>query len=171
MATTFESATPWYVVNKARFAEFFRISLPTADSWLRAGCPVLAFGTTGRAWQIDLRAAVEWRIASREKTPSDQDPDLMTPKDRLDYWRAEREKDRHLLDQGQLIPVLDVEQKFAAVFKQLAQAVETFPDKMERERGISPDVILLLQDLGDELRESLYQAAIATPQEQPDARD
>ena len=52
-----------------------------------------------------------------------------------------------------------MEQKFASTYKALAQAIETFPDKAERERGISPDVILLLQDLGDELRDALYVAA------------
>ena len=121
--------------------------------------PVLVRGSRGTAWEIDLLAAAEWRFATPVDPTLKDDPDKLTPKDRLDFWRAEREKTRHQAEQGELIPVLDVEQKFAAIYKSLAQAIETFPDKAERERGISPDVILLLQDLGDELRDALYVAA------------
>ncbi len=145
------------LANKAEIAEFFEISLPSVESWIRRGMPVIQKGGRGISWQIDLLAVARWKF-SPDDADSD-DPEDMSPKDRLDHWRGAREKTKHLEEQGELIPAHDVEQQIATVYKGIAQAIETFPDQAEREHGASPETVALLQDLGDKLRESLYGAA------------
>ena len=50
-------------VNRAGLASVFAVSLPTIDAWVRKGCPVVERGGTGREWQFDTAAVIEWRTA------------------------------------------------------------------------------------------------------------
>ncbi len=145
------------LANKAEVAEFFGVSLPSIEGWVRRGMPVLQKGRRGISWEIDLLEVAKWKFAPDDSDPDD--PDDMSPKDRLDHWRAEREKTKHMAEQGELIPFHDVEQQIATTYKSLAQAIETFPDQAEREHGANPETVAMLQGLGDKLRESLYEAA------------
>jgi phage terminase Nu1 subunit (DNA packaging protein) len=48
------------ICNKAQLAEFFEISLPTVDAWMRKGCPVVARGHRGIGYQFDLLHVLLW---------------------------------------------------------------------------------------------------------------
>ena len=144
--------------NKAVAADFFGVSLPTLDVWIRRGMPVIQRGSRGVPWELDLLEITRWKFSPGEVDAVDN-PSTISPKDRLDYWRAERERARHQTEQGELVPVFEVEQRFARLSKSLVQAIETFPDRAEREPGVNAEVIILLQSLGNSLREILYVAA------------
>jgi phage terminase Nu1 subunit (DNA packaging protein) len=49
--------------NKASLAEFFEVSAPTVDDWIRRDCPVETRGKPGQAWVFDFRAVRRWREA------------------------------------------------------------------------------------------------------------
>lgn len=146
--------------NKAEVAEFFGVMLNTVDIWIRKGCPMVQKGSRGVPFVFDLLSVAQWRFVGPSPERSDFDPDDLSPKERLDWYKGDREKTKHLEEQGALIPAAEVETETARVFKAIAQAIETFPDVAERELGANASEIARLVDLGDRLREHLYGAAI-----------
>jgi hypothetical protein len=49
------------LASKAELADFFSVSLPTVDSWIRKGCPYEQKGSHGKPWVFDLAAVAKWR--------------------------------------------------------------------------------------------------------------
>ena len=49
--------------NKAELAEFFQVSAPTIDDWVRRDCPFVTRGKSGVDWVFDFRAVRSWREA------------------------------------------------------------------------------------------------------------
>jgi phage terminase Nu1 subunit (DNA packaging protein) len=49
------------VVNRTELAEINGVSLPTIESWVRRGCPVVQRGGRGRAWQFNTAEVRSWR--------------------------------------------------------------------------------------------------------------
>lgn len=49
--------------NKADLAEFFQVSAPTIDDWVRRECPFVTRGRSGVDWVFDFRAVRRWREA------------------------------------------------------------------------------------------------------------
>ena len=49
--------------NKSDLAEFFQVSAPTIDDWVRRDCPVVTRGKSGVDWVFDFRAVRGWREA------------------------------------------------------------------------------------------------------------
>lgn len=49
------------IVNRAQLADVFGCSLPTVDSWVRLGCPVVQKGSRGIEWKFDTAAVAKWR--------------------------------------------------------------------------------------------------------------
>lgn len=145
--------------NKAALAAFFDVSLPTIDSWVRRGCPVLQEGSQGTPWIFDLLAVADWRAERKPALPNDLNS--MSPRERLDFVRAERERLRLEADQGQLIPAAEVERVLSEAFKALALALSTLPDALERGCGLPPDAVARAQHLIDDARESLYASLTA----------
>ncbi|ATG35911.1 putative terminase small subunit [Phaeobacter piscinae] len=48
-------------VNRTELAEINGVSLPTVESWVRRGCPVVQRGGRGRAWQFNTAEVRNWR--------------------------------------------------------------------------------------------------------------
>ena len=48
-------------VNRTELAEINGVSLPTIESWVRRGCPVVQRGGRGRAWQFNTAEVRNWR--------------------------------------------------------------------------------------------------------------
>jgi len=48
-------------VNRTELAEINGVSLPTVESWVRRGCPVVQRGGRGRAWQFNTADVRNWR--------------------------------------------------------------------------------------------------------------
>ena len=101
--------------NKSDAAEFFDINLTTLNSWIRRGCPVMHRGARGQSYQFDLLEVAKWKFGPKNEA-GDTNPEGMTPKERLDWYRGNRERDRHAQDQGLLIPFELTEQIVGAAF-------------------------------------------------------
>lgn len=94
-----------------------------------------------------------------------QDPKKMTPKERKDWFDSE--KGRIWLEEKQrlLIPESEVFGVYAATVKTTVQLLETLPDKLERDAGMLPKAVEVVQKVVDdfriELAESTYQACLS----------
>ena len=84
------------------------------------------------------------------------DPDAMTPKERLDHFRAESEKLKLSAALGQVIPVDQFERELARAFKSVASTLESLPDVLERDAGLSGAAVERCQALVDRLREEMH---------------
>lgn len=143
--------------SKANCAEFFGVSLPTVESWIRKGMPIVQRGAKGVAWVIDLCAAAEWRFAA--PADSDTDPDSMAPGDRKAWYEGETKRRDLQIRDGELIPAGDVERVIATAFAAIASDIRAIPDNLERRYGIAGDVAesveALLHDAMDAMAQRL----------------
>lgn len=109
---------------------------------------------------FDLLAVAQWRFSGDGYGDTNlgvkTDPDRMTPRERNEHYRAEREKTRHLADIGQLVPAADVDREMGILVKTVAQALDTLPDILERDCGLPPRAIERSQRVIDEVREGMY---------------
>ncbi|MFJ5428981.1 DUF1441 family protein [Pectobacterium actinidiae] len=84
-----------------------------------------------------------------------QNPTKMGPKDRKDWFQSENERIKLEISLKQLVPASDVHRQMALLVKAISQVLDTWPDKLERDRGWLPDQILEAQGVVDEMREIL----------------
>jgi terminase small subunit / prophage DNA-packing protein len=124
--------------NKAEAAQFFDITLPTLEKWLREGAPVLQRGARGVSWVLDLRAMAQWRYETR-LPEGGLDPETLTPAERKLWYDGEtRRRDLQVRDR-ELIPASEVESAVAQAFASLAQAVQSLPDELEQDAALTPE--------------------------------
>lgn len=84
------------------------------------------------------------------------DPDKLKPFERKAFYQAEREKLSLQVDRGELVSSLEVEQEQGRILKIMAQALDTLPDVLERDVGLSPQQAIRVEGHCDELRNALY---------------
>jgi hypothetical protein len=82
----------------------------------------------------------------------------LAPKDRLDHFRAERERLRLEAETRELIPASEVESAIAIALKQLAQTLDALPDTLDRAAGLSPEALDVAQRCIDSARDELFEA-------------
>jgi hypothetical protein len=85
-------------------------------------------------------------------------PGKMPPKDRLDHYKAERERIKLAQEVRVLIPAAEVEQVNGEVLKTVAQGLDVLPDTLERDAGLSPEAVMQVQRTIDRLRDQLYES-------------
>ena len=125
------------IADKAGTAEFFGVSLPTIDKWMRDGMPYLQRGAPRVPWQIDLHAAAKWRYEAR--LPSGQiDPETLPPAERKLWYDGETRRRELQVRDRELIPESEVEQTVATAFSAVAQSMLALPDQLERRAGLTP---------------------------------
>jgi len=110
-----ESDPPSRRANKAEMAEFFEVSVQAIDGWIRRGCPYVQKGARGVSWQFNLLDVAKWRYG-RHEDDTEGNPEEMAPKDRLDWYRGDRERDAHAKERGMLIPFDLMEQLLGSAF-------------------------------------------------------
>ena len=91
-----------------------------------------------------------------EATAGEVDPDKMDPFKRRAYYQGELDKLKLQTEAGELVPSFEVEATFGQIFKTLTQALDTWPDIIERDVGASPQVVHRLELAIDELRSNIY---------------
>lgn len=84
-----------------------------------------------------------------------QDPSVMFPKDRKDWYQSENERIKLETTLKQLVPVSEVHREMAVIIKAISQVLDTWPDKLERDKGWKADQITEAQKVVDELRDIL----------------
>ncbi len=144
--------------NKAEVAEWFGVSIPTVEQWVRSGCPVIQRGSRGVSWEIDLLEVAKWRYGAREAADDGGfDPDQASPKDRKDWFDSEFRRRQLQERDRELIPAGEVEAGLAALIQQTVRTLDTLGDVLERDCGISGQVVERIHKATDAAREELYQ--------------
>lgn len=82
-------------------------------------------------------------------------PARMDPKDRKDWFQSENERVKLETSLRQLVPASDVHREMALTVKIITQVLDTWPDKLERDRGWKPAQIAEAQAAIDDIREAL----------------
>lgn len=108
----------------------------------------------GNALLFDSKVAL--RMLFVTASAGEIDPETMSPKERLDHFRAEREKTKLLAEAGELIPRDEYRRDLTAVIKLLAVSLESLPDVLERDAGIDGAAVERCRQVIDGLREELY---------------
>lgn len=152
--------------NKADAAQFFDISLPTLEKWIRDGMPIVQRGARGVSWIIDLRAAAQWRYEAR--LPSGEiDPETLSPMERKSWYDGEKSRRDLQVRDSELIPIGDVERNIGTSFAAVSQSIQGLEDHLSRRAGLSPEQAQVVEDvvfetldaLADQL--SVYAPALA----------
>ena len=145
------------IANKAETAEFFSVSLPTIEGWIRRGCPVIQRGSRGVSWTLDLLAVAMWRYVPEQEDQS-LDPENLPPKERKDWYDGEKRRREIQERDRELIPVEEFDQVYSHMIKLVAAGLETLPDLLERDAGLTGEQLEPVFRTIDGLRESLFQS-------------
>lgn len=126
--------------NKAEIAEFFGVSIPTIESWVRRGLPVLQRGSRTVPWVFDLLDAAQWRIAPATEDGEGIDPEKLPPAERKAWYESELKRRELQQSDRELIQAAELETCVARVFGALSQGLRSIPDNLERRSGCSPEI-------------------------------
>jgi len=88
------------------------------------------------------------------------DPDKLKPFERKAHYQAEREKLSLQVERGELLSSIEVEQEQGRILKIVAQGLDTLPDVLERDVGLSPQQAMKVEEHVDEIRSALYEEMI-----------
>lgn len=162
-----EKTEPLRLANKGQAARWFDVSPQALDGWLRRGCPAVTRGSAGVAWVFDLRALAEWRYG-RQATPEGQiDPEMMTPKERLDHFKALRERTKHETEMGELIPAEQYRSALSASLKVVAVNLEGLPEILERDCHLDGATVERIIGVVDRIREDMYRHLCESAGDEP----
>ncbi|QEY62530.1 DUF1441 family protein [Metapseudomonas lalkuanensis] len=153
VATLVHSGARLWSINA--LAEEFGIDRRTVKKRLE-GIPPAGETNGHPAWRLrDVAIAVMGPQSAAQTFGVD--PDELPPKDRLDHYRAEREKIRWESEQRISIPAPEVEQVVATAFKALSQGLDSIPDVLENDCALGAAEVERTIEVIDNIREGLYQ--------------
>jgi phage terminase Nu1 subunit (DNA packaging protein) len=95
--------------NIADVAAWFGVVNTTVRAWIAKGRPYLVRGERGQPWVFDLLAVALWRYDIDREASDTNDPESLSPKERLDWYRGARERLALERDRGEVIPADEVE--------------------------------------------------------------
>ncbi|EEQ2115744.1 DUF1441 family protein [Escherichia coli] len=99
-------------------------------------------------------------LAELMKAPLPVDNEEMDPHARKAWYQSERDRLKFEQETGQLVPVSDVRRSFSVVVKAIVQVLETWPDRLERDRGWTASQLNEVQIVVDEIRDTLEKTVI-----------
>ena len=149
---------PDAVLNKGEVADFFGVSLPTVDAWIRDGMPVSSKGTNGQAWEFRAGHCWAWRQAREDdqRTRSKEAQAAIAamrlqlvggeagdsiralpPRERRDIYEVEAAHRRLMEVSNRLIDRDQVRDEIEQMLSLVRDAVTSLSDRMEREAGLT----------------------------------
>lgn len=148
--------------NRTEAARVFSVSLPTLDRWIAAGMPVDSDGTNGRAYEIDMGAALRWR-QGQEQAERDRDAqrkekldklqaeldlrggasavDELPFKARQEYFESELRRSKVLRERAELVESAAVLRVMESLTGAIADRLQSLPDLLERRCALEPDTV------------------------------
>lgn len=145
-----------YNWSVARIAEAFGLNRATVKKRLMdARIPVAGTVKNNPVYALRDVGPALFSSVSSDDSESIHDPSLMDPKSRKDWFQSENERVKLESTLKQLVPAEDVHREMALIAKAVIQVLDTWPDKLERDRGWSPEQIEEAQSVIDEMRDVL----------------
>ena len=87
-------------------------------------------------------------------------PDDMMPTDRKAWYQSENERIKLEKEMRLLVPVEEVHLEMSRLARSVASGLDSLADILERDAGLAPDTIELVQNSTDALREQMYRAVV-----------
>ncbi len=84
------------------------------------------------------------------------------------WYQSENERLKFERDLRHLVPVDEVQREMATLAKAVAGGLDDLADMLERDAGLLPEAIDLVQATTDALREQMYRAIIADIDDEAD---
>jgi hypothetical protein len=159
-------------LNKSDVAQFFGVSLPTIETWLRDGMPWVAEGTNGRAWEFQASQVWAWRqaiIASEETRSAEAQAAIeamrlkliggqagdtlraLPPKERQQIYDVELAHRRLMAESNRLIQRDVVLEHLQDLLSLTRDAVTSLSDRLEREANLNGKQIEIVDAIGADL--------------------
>lgn len=149
-----------YSWNISRIADAFRLDRGTVRRRLReAG--VLPAGTRNGVSTYALKD-VGPALFGSVVTASDDviDPDKLPPLDRKHWYQSENERIKSEKEARQLVPEEEVRREMSALAKAVVNSLDSLPDMLERDAGLPPEMIEVVERVIDNVREQMYRVVL-----------
>lgn len=155
-----EDAYNW---NISRLADAFGLHRDTVRKRLVAA-NVVPSGTRANASVYSLKDAGP-AIFGGAAVSGTGDPDELGPQDRRAWFQSENERVKLELELRQLVRAEEVHKEMSRLAKAVASGLDSLSDMLERDAGLPPEAIELVEQTTDALREQMYQAIMADSDE------
>lgn len=126
---------PARLANKSECAEWFEVSIPTLNGWIRRGCPCVHRGDKITPWSFDLLAVHEWLAHRVTEARHRKAIDAMSPRDRRLWYEGEKARLTVEALQETLITAEEFQAERARLLGPIAECLDALPDKLA---GILP---------------------------------
>ncbi|HEY3589337.1 MAG TPA: DUF1441 family protein [Buttiauxella sp.] len=147
-----------YHWSVSRLAEAFGIDRRTVKSRLAEGrVPVVGEVRGSPVFDLKDAAPALFRTSPSQDPDVLHDPSQMPPKERKDWYDSEKGRIWLEKELRQLIPEHEVTSVYAATIKTVVQQLETLPDRLERDGGMTPKGLAMVQETIDDLRDALFE--------------
>ena len=122
------TSTKGKILGKHEIAEFFGVTEPTVDQWVRRGCPVVQRGSKGKAWQINTAKVSDWlRQRDIEQATGNNLSDEQELKRRKLAAETQKAELEMLRVKGELVPLKQLERALANTFAELKTNMRNIP--------------------------------------------
>ncbi|RWO29590.1 MAG: DUF1441 family protein [Mesorhizobium sp.] len=163
---------PDAMLNKSEVAQFFGVSLPTVDAWLRDGMPWVSEGTNGRAWEFQASQVWAWRkatVASEETRSAEAQAAIeamrlkliggqvgdtiraLPPRERQQIYDVELAHRRLMQESNRLIERDVVLEHLQDLLSLMRDTVTGLSDRLDREAGLSGKQIEIVDTIGADM--------------------
>ncbi len=145
-----------YEWSVSKLAEGFNLDRRTVTKRLKsAGIECVRKDGRAELYELSVAARALFEPNVTAQVNELQNPEVMLPKDRKDWFQSENERLKFELAEGQLCEVDDVARQMALMAKAVVQVLETLPDVLERDCGLQPKQVARVQSSIDDLRDQL----------------
>ena len=167
---------PDAVLNKRELSEFFAVSVPTLDNWIRDGLPAKTEGTNGREWEFLASVAYAWkcsrddgeRLKAGEAQRAIEAMRLalvggkagdtiraLSARERKELYEVEVTHERLKRERNQSLDRDEVNAVLNDLLRIVRDGVSAFPDTLERVANLDGPAVASLIEACDELLEEL----------------
>lgn len=150
-----EEAYNW---NITRLADAFDLDRGTVRRRLREAGVVPA-GSRNGANVYALRDAAP-ALFGNTVSHAGAEPDELSPQDRKAWFQSENERIKYEQEMRSLVPAEEAHREMSRLAKAVASGLDSLADMLERDAGLPPEAIDLVEATTDALREQMYQAII-----------
>lgn len=158
-----EEAYNW---NITRLADAFGLHRDTVRKRLKES-GVLPAGSRNGANVYALKDAGP-ALFSEARPAEGMDPGRMHPTDRKDWYQSENLRVKLEKEMRLLVPVEEAHREMSRLAKAVASGLDSLPDMLERDAGLPPEAIELVEKTTDALREQMYNVIISDDEGQDD---
>ena len=144
-----------YNCSISKLAEIFEIDRATMTKRLKEAV-IQPAGKKGAHAIYAIKDAA--RAIHHKAGPGNPDLDLdLFPEARKAWFQSENERLKFEQATGQLIPEADCARALASLAKTFVSCLDSLPDQLERDSGLTPEVLVSIQEICDGARDSAHE--------------